>query len=33
VERSLALHETCRLRARSTYTILVDALASLFKDY
>ena len=31
VERILALRETCRLQARSTYTVLVDAVASLFK--
>jgi len=32
VERILSLRETCRLRARSTYTVLVDAVASLFKS-
>jgi transposase len=31
VERILSLRETCRLQARSTYTVLVDAVASLFK--
>jgi transposase len=31
VERILSLRETCRLRAQSTYTVLVDAVASLFK--
>jgi transposase len=29
VERSLSLRETCRLRARSTYEVLVDAVTSL----
>ena len=28
VERILSLRETCRLRARSTYTVLVDAVTS-----
>src|SRR5215470_4521197 len=32
VERILSLRETCRLQARSTYTVLVDAVASLFQD-
>jgi transposase len=31
VERILSLRETCRLQARSPYTVLVDAVASLFK--
>jgi transposase len=31
VERILSLRETCRLQARSTYTVLVDAMASLFQ--
>ena len=30
VERILSLKETCRLHARSTYQVLVDAVASLF---
>jgi len=30
VERILSLKETCRLRARSTYTVLVDAISSFF---
>ena len=30
VERLLSLKETCRLQARSTYTVLVGAVASLF---
>jgi transposase len=30
VERLLSLKETCRLHARSTYQVLVDAVASLF---
>jgi hypothetical protein len=30
VERILSLKETCRLRAVSTYQILVDAMTSLF---
>ena len=30
VERILSLRETCRLRARSTYTVLVDAITSFF---
>ena len=30
VERTLSLRETCRLQARSTYTVLVDAVARLF---
>lgn len=31
VERILSLRETCRLQARSTYTVLMDAMASLFQ--
>jgi len=31
VERILSLRETCRLRTRSTYTVLVDALTSFFQ--
>ena len=30
VERILLLRETCRLRARSTYEVLVDAVTDLF---
>jgi hypothetical protein len=30
VERILSLKETCRLRARSTYTVLVDAVSRCF---
>jgi transposase len=30
VEQILSLKETCRLRARSTYAILIDAVTSLF---
>ena len=30
VERILSLRETCRLRARATYEVLVDAVTSLF---
>jgi transposase len=30
VERILSLKETCRLQARSTYSVLVDAVTSLF---
>lgn len=30
VERLLSLRETCRFRARSTYTVLVDAVTSFF---
>jgi transposase len=30
VERILSLKETCRLRTRSTYTVLVDAVTSFF---
>jgi len=30
VERILSLKETCRLRARSTYTVLVDAITRFF---
>jgi len=31
VERILSLKETCRLRARSTYAVLVDAVTSFFQ--
>ena len=31
VERILSLKETCRLRARSTYTVLVEAVTSFFQ--
>ena len=30
VERILSLKETCRLHARATYTVLVDAVTSFF---
>ena len=30
VERILSLKETCRLRARSTYTVLVEAVTQFF---
>jgi transposase len=30
VERILSLKETCRLKARSTYTVLVDAVRCYF---
>src|SRR5262245_29546935 len=30
VERILSLKETCRLHARATYTVLVDAVSSFF---
>ena len=30
VERSLSLKETCRLHARATYTVLVDATTRFF---
>jgi transposase len=30
VERILSLRETCRLRAKSTYTVLVEAMTSFF---
>src|SRR5262252_6859021 len=30
VERILSLRETCRLQAKSTYTVLVEAMTSLF---
>jgi transposase len=30
VERILSLKETCRLHARTTYTVLVDAITSFF---
>ena len=32
VERILSLRETCRLRATSTYTVLVEALTSFFQS-
>src|SRR5215813_9833997 len=32
VERILSLRETCRLRATSTYTVLVEAMTSLFQS-
>jgi transposase len=32
VERILSLRETCRLRAKSTYTVLVDAVSSFFSS-
>jgi transposase len=31
VERILSLRETCRLRAKSTYTVLVEAMTSFFQ--
>lgn len=31
VERILSVRETCRLQARSTYTVLVEAVTSLFQ--
>jgi transposase len=30
VERILSLKETCRLQARATYAVLVDAVSSCF---
>jgi transposase len=33
VERILSLRETCRLRAKSTYTVLVDAITSFFQAH
>ena len=30
VERLLSLRETCRLQAQSTYSVLVEAMASFF---
>jgi transposase len=30
VERTLSLRETCRLQAKSTYTVLVEAMTSFF---
>ena len=33
VERILSLRETCRLRAKSTYTVLVEAVTSFFQDH
>ena len=32
VERILSLKETCRLHARSTYAVLVDAVSGLFTN-
>jgi transposase len=31
VERILSLKETCRLHARATYVVLVDAITSFFQ--
>jgi transposase len=33
VERILSLRETCRLQAKSTYTVLVDAVTSFFQGH
>jgi len=33
VERILSLKETCRLRARATYAVLVDAVRSFFQGH
>jgi transposase len=33
VERILSLKETCRLQARATYAVLVDAVSSLFHSH
>src|SRR5215813_14113547 len=33
VERILSLKETCRLRARSTYAVLVEAMTSFFHGH
>jgi transposase len=33
VERILSLRETCRLQARSTYTVLVEAVTSFFQGH
>jgi hypothetical protein len=33
VERILSLKETCRLQARATYAVLVDAIASFFQGH
>jgi transposase len=33
VERILSLKETCRLHARATYTVLVDAITSFFQGH
>ena len=33
VERLLSLKETCRLHARTTYAVLVDAVSSFFQGY
>jgi len=32
VERSLTLHQTCRLQGRSSYPVLVDALDAYLND-
>jgi hypothetical protein len=31
VERSLSLHQTCRQLGQSTFSVLVDAVTSLFQ--
>jgi transposase len=33
VERSLSLKETCRLHARATYAVLVDAVSSFLQGH
>ena len=33
VERILSLRETCRLQAKATYSVLVDAVTSFFQDH
>jgi transposase len=33
VERILSLKETCRLHARATYAVLVDAVSSFFQSH
>jgi len=33
VERILSLKETCRLHARATYTVLVEAVTSFFRGH
>ena len=33
VERILSLKETCRLHARATYAVLVDAVSSFFQGH
>src|SRR4029453_832149 len=33
VERILSLKETCRLHARATYAVLVDAITSFFQGH